>query len=387
MSFRVTIYCPDKHISFYGDTPDRVGIGGGLTARIRLARALARRGHQVNMIAHTPKEQVLDRVRYLPLGTQDQIDTDVLISSSSGDKLDLSPIQKLDIRTKLHIAWVHGTPKLGGIEQLPFDYLYTPSNFIRSVVQNEWGLPSYTRLFVSYNGIEQTFFKDRFFIKKPGRNPHHLVYMGHPNKGLQGALGVLRVLREQDMRYELHVYGGDGLYGGEDQPMQDLPGVIYHGTLGQKRLCRELHRYGFALNLQSIREAYGISMMEAMAAGCIVVASPAGAYAELIRHGYNGFLLSGDHLSQEIQTAAAKIIQDLIERPSLTALIRQQSAQSPLDSDKMAAACEDHWTWALGDHQETLNIPNVCPDCGGGYIGLADGYHCTDCGRYDQVLN
>jgi glycosyltransferase involved in cell wall biosynthesis len=386
MTLRVTFYCPDKHISFYGHTPDRVGIGGGLTARIRLAGALARRGHQVTMVAFTPKEHWYEQVHYLPLETVDKIDTDVLIASSSGDKLDLSPVLELKVRAALRIAWVHGTPKLGGIAILPFDYLYTPSNFIRQVVQDEWGLPASTRLFVSYNGVERRFFKKGFFRRTPERNPHQLVYMGHPNKGLQGALGVLHVLREQDSRYELHIYGGDGLYGGKDQAIQGLPGVVYHGTVGQKQLCQELTRYGFALNLQSVREAYGISMMEAMTAGCIVIASPAGAYAELVKQGYNGFLIPGDHLSQTVQATAAQVIQDLVSHPSLTALIQRQGAAAPLDTDTMAAACEDHWIWALGDTKATLSIPHTCPECGGGYIGLADGYHSVGCGRYDQAL-
>jgi glycosyltransferase involved in cell wall biosynthesis len=386
MSYRITFYCPDKHISFDGHTPDREGIGGGLTARIRLARALARRGHRVTMVAFTPREAQVDGVHYLPVDQVQNIETDILILSSSGDKLSLEAALNLQIKAKLRIAWVHGTPKIGGLHEVPYDFLYTPSNFIRRVVQLEWGLPPSTRLFVSYNGIESSFFESKLFSKDPTRNPFHLVYMGHPNKGLKGALGVFRILRELDPRYQLHIYGGDGLYGAEDQGIQPEPGLFYHGTVGQKQLCRELKRYGFGLNLQDVREAYGISMMESMKAGCIVIASPAGAYPELIHHGKNGFLIPGDHLSQEVHQSAADLIKALIDRPDLSTFVQEHGVSTPLDTDRMAAACEGHWRWALGD-KTTTEVFKPCPECGSAIIGLADGYHCTGCGRYDQGLS
>lgn len=386
MPYRITFYCPDKHISFDGHTPDREGIGGGLTARIRLARALARRGHNVTMVAFTPREAKVDGVHYLPLDQVQHITADIVILSSSGDKLSLEKALHLQIEADLRIAWVHGTPKIGGLHEVPFDFLYTPSNFIRRVVQTEWGLPPSTRLFVSYNGVEESFFEPKFLFHEPARNPFHLVYMGHPNKGLEGAMGVFRILRAKDPRFQLHIYGGDGLYGAQDQGIAPEPGLVYHGTVGQKQLCRELKRYGFGLNLQDVREAYGISMMESMKAGCIVIASPAGAYPELIQHGKNGFLVQGDHLSRETHQSVAELIQSLIDHPDLMAFIQEHGTMTPLNTDKMAAACEGHWDWALGN-KTTLNITNRCSECGREYIGLADGYHCTGCGLYDQALS
>ena len=56
---RVAIFCPDRHILYDGRTPDEVGVGGGITARVRMARALARRGHEVHMIVNCPQAAVL----------------------------------------------------------------------------------------------------------------------------------------------------------------------------------------------------------------------------------------------------------------------------------------------------------------------------------------
>ena len=55
MSYRVVIYCPDRHISYQAATPDKKGVGGGIVARIRLAQHLARQGHQVAVISNVPR--------------------------------------------------------------------------------------------------------------------------------------------------------------------------------------------------------------------------------------------------------------------------------------------------------------------------------------------
>ena len=41
---QITFYCPDRHIAYDGASADRTGVGGGITVRIRMAEALARRG-------------------------------------------------------------------------------------------------------------------------------------------------------------------------------------------------------------------------------------------------------------------------------------------------------------------------------------------------------
>ncbi len=131
---RVTLYCPDHHLSYDGSTPDKQGVGGGVMVRIRLAAALAKLGHQVTMICNCPRAAVFDGVQYLPLAQVAQtrsIDADVLILSSSGGDLDLRPALALDIKASLRLIWVHGTPLLKGLHEIPFDYVCSPSNFIR----------------------------------------------------------------------------------------------------------------------------------------------------------------------------------------------------------------------------------------------------------------
>src|SRR5215211_463528 len=231
MVFQIAFYCPDRHI-FYDrvGSMDKTGLGGGATARFRLAQALAHQGHQVQFIFNCKKSTMYKRVQYIPLEDITEIKTDVLIASSSGGQLDLSPMLSINIEAQIKAIWVHGTPSIGGIDQIDFSYIYTPSNFIRQVVQDEWGIPS-SKLFVFHNGLEEKFYQPGFIFEKPSRDPYRIGYCGHPSKGLDESIAVLNLLRREDKRFHLHVFGGNGLYGAKDTKMEEKEGVIFRGTI------------------------------------------------------------------------------------------------------------------------------------------------------------
>ena len=105
---RVVIYCPDRHIEYDGRTPERVGVGGGITARIRMAKALASLGHDVTMVVHCMERTVIDGVDYVPLDGVEHLEGDIAIVNTSGGDLDLSPVFDTPLKTKKTIVWVLG---------------------------------------------------------------------------------------------------------------------------------------------------------------------------------------------------------------------------------------------------------------------------------------
>src|SRR3972149_5119638 len=111
MMYRVTIYCPDRHTLYDGRTPREVGVGGGITARIRMAHALQRRGHRVTMVVNCPRRETFEGVEYVPLDEATRLVGDILILTTSGDRLDLTPALGLRRETSLTIVWVHGPTK------------------------------------------------------------------------------------------------------------------------------------------------------------------------------------------------------------------------------------------------------------------------------------
>src|SRR3972149_9550645 len=113
---RVVFYCPDRHIVYDGRTPERRGVGGGVTARVRTARALARLGHRVTMVANCPRRRRFDGVDYVPLDEACRLEGDVAVLTTSGGGLDLAPARSLEIEARLGVVWGHGGGEPGGVD-------------------------------------------------------------------------------------------------------------------------------------------------------------------------------------------------------------------------------------------------------------------------------
>jgi glycosyltransferase involved in cell wall biosynthesis len=127
-----------------------------------------------------------------------------------------------------------------------------------------------------------------------------------------------------------------------------------------------------------------------MRAGTVVIASPVGAYQELVEDGVNGFLIQGDHRSEDVYDRAASLILSLAENPTSLAYV-QRNAQSIIwDSDTMAKVWSSHWGY-LGQYSDSSdqrsmgNRFEACDHCKGKALLLEDGYHCIDCGVYSPV--
>jgi len=381
MTWDVVIYCPDTHILYDATLPDQRGVGGGLMARIRLAQALARGGHRVTVIANVSRPHVRAGVTYLPLDQAERKRTaDVLILDSSGGALSLEPALNLSIRASLREVRVQGFAPIRGLDRLAFDFIIPCSNFILNVIHRDWGLNE-RPAFVIYNGFPKLPELSRIRSLFHRRDPFRLIYTSHPSKGLESALAVLDRLRVRDPRYHLYVFGGDALYGGRDTPIPRHAGVIYMGTRGQPQVLRALERSAVAILLQDRPEPFGMVLTEAMYYGAIPVASPVGAYPEIIRHGWNGFLIPGDHRSEEARSEAAECIHRLTQQPDWADTIRRNARQIPWDWDTQARVWVNHWTWVLRGEGHFLEA-QACTVCGGRLLQTADGPHCISCGRY-----
>jgi glycosyltransferase involved in cell wall biosynthesis len=385
MTYRVTIYCPDRHIVYDGRTPREKGVGGGITARIRMAHALQRRGHRVTMVVNCPRRETFEGVEYVPLDEARDLVGDVVILNTSGGDLDLSPALDLRIESSLRFVWVQGTPKPGAVDQLQWDSVYAVSNFIGGVALDRWGIPA-DRVFVTYNAFEESLFARAENHGRP-RDPYRLVYFSHPSKGLETALAVLERLRSKDPRFHLKILGGEALWGGEGK-RPDLPeGASFEGLTGQAVLADELLRAGFSLQMQDREEPGALAIMEAFRAGCVIVASPVGCYPEMIADGRNGLIIQGDHSDSRVRDEAARRILELMDDPVAEEGIRRQAIAVPWSSDRLAEVWTGHWDWLL--HAPTdlwRNSTEPCRRCGGEGLVLADGAHCLSCSFYQEIV-
>lgn len=386
MNYDVVFYCPDQHIRYNLYTLDERGVGGGITARIRATHALAAFGHEVQIYANCPNDETIDGVGYLRCNQLAKLDTDIFIVSTSGSGLDLSELSNLQIGGRLRILMVHGIDPPVGVDLTEFDFIYALSNFVRQIIVERWGIEG-NKVFVSHRGVKSELYESKVDVA-PKRDPFGIVYTGHPSKGLESAIAVTRLLRQLDPRFSLHIYGGYRLWGEKERAIDEEPGVFYHGLIGQRQLAQQMQEFGFSLNLQTRPEPFGMVIIEAMKAGCIVIASHVGAFPEIIQHGRNGFLIYGDHTDAATRLSAAEHILELVSQPDYCSSIRETAIVNPLDWQTIADAWSGHWDWVLGKKQPVPDQldKKTCSSCGAGMLSLADGFHCIGCGNYQRDL-
>jgi len=117
-----------------------------------------------------------------------------------------------------------------------------------------------------------------------------LIYFGrvHPDKGAHHAIAVAR-----EAGRRLHMYGvvqDEGYHSSEVLPYVDGERVVWHGPVGGAQRAEALGRAHALLHLIDFAEPFGLSVIEAMACGTPVIATPLGSMPELIEVGVNGFL-------------------------------------------------------------------------------------------------
>ncbi|MCL4368308.1 MAG: glycosyltransferase family 4 protein [Actinobacteria bacterium] len=381
MPYRVAFYCPDRHLVYDGRTPDEFGVGGGVTARVRLARALARSGHRVINIVNCREREVIDGVEYLPLDRTRAIDADVLILNTSGGAYDLRPILDMDCRARLRLVWVHGIALPAGLGEIRFDGFVAVSNFVADAIRSAWDLRELP-VFVAYNGFEEEHFAaaER---ESPAHDPFRLVYFSHPSKGLDTAIDVLQRLRAHDERYHLAVFGGARLWGQPEVAVPGIPGVMDRGLIGQRALARELLRSTFSVQMQDRQEPGALAIVDALRAGCVILSSPVGCYPETIVNGVNGFLVEGNHLDDEPRGHAAGLIRALRSDPGRLELLSAGARDVPWSIDVMARVWSGYLGWRLGADAQAP--ASACSRCAAMALSLADGVHCTQCGNYARA--
>lgn len=379
--YSVSFYSPDDHIEYDFSIMEDQGVGGGITSRLRMAQALAKLGHDVRAYINCPAPGIHEGVTYSHFSAVKSISCDVLIAGSSGGKLDLSSLNSLNINSKLLILMGHGSKPPLGIDLFDFDFLYMPSNYANMNYSTSWGYEE-SKTFVTYRGVTKEK-KLEISSTVKHRSPLSLCYIGHPRKGIENAVQVLDSLNQADVGFKLNVFGSEDLWGEINIDRKKKDNIKYFGTIGQKNLRIELPACSYALFLQDSEESFGISLIEAMASGCIVIASSIRAFSEIIRNRIDGFLLQPkSSMSAQIIEATA-IIEFLNNHKKAATKIRENSISAPQSWGTIAQTWTDHWDFQLNKGDSTSDIVrDHCPLCNHQSNNFADGQHCPNCATY-----
>lgn len=164
-----------------------------------------------------------------------------------------------------------------------------------------------------------------YFVGHENRVRHRLIYTAAPYRGLGLLPPVYEALRKKYSDLELHVFSGLNIYD-TDKPfsgphvrqyeelarrLRKIPGVLLYGNILQSKLARELMKSSIFVYPNTVMETCCITALEALAAGCPVVASAISALPETV--GECGALIDGEPRSESYLQKFTEAVDRLLE--------------------------------------------------------------------------
>ena len=282
-------------------TPYERPLGGSQSALAYLAAELARRGARVTLYCGTSRPGEVMGVtcvstQNIPVGSLGQpFDAFIVLNGPAelGARLrpHLAPATPLVLWTQ-HAA---DQPAMQSLHQAEarqgWDAIACVSEWHRATMIGHYGLDP-ARVFVLRNAIAPCFeglFSSRDELARAKGSRPILTYSSTPFRGLNVLIHVFPEVRREFSDAELKVFSSMKVYqqdelGDAFAPLyhqcRQMPGVRYVGSLPQPRLAEELKSASILAYPNTFAETSCIAVMEAMAAGLLVVTTDLGALPE-----------------------------------------------------------------------------------------------------------
>ncbi|MBI3466514.1 MAG: tetratricopeptide repeat protein [Planctomycetes bacterium] len=281
-------------------TPLTAPMGGSQSALCYLARALAARGHGVTLLTGTKSPRIVDGIRCLsntlPLDVALSADTIVVVLNGPAELA--APLRHGRAGRQLFVLWTqhaHDQPHMHALLDPACAALWD-----RIVCVSGWQRKMYHRCFqvaedrmdVLRNAISPAFermFQDAAELAEAKSAAMRLAYTSTPFRGLDVLVSCFPEIRRRHAECHLDVFSSMQIYGGiraddEHQPIYDrcraTDGIAYRGSVPQTELAQELRGVRVLAYPNTFAETSCIAVMEALAAGALVVTSDLGALPE-----------------------------------------------------------------------------------------------------------
>jgi alpha-1,3-mannosyltransferase len=124
------------------------------------------------------------------------------------------------------------------------------------------------------------------------------LYLGRisKNKRIDNLIETIRLLKKHGYDYKLYIIGKD--WDGMEKDLKKSVAknglennVIFKGEVSEKEKIKHLSEAKFFLSASEY-EGFGISLLEAMASGCVVIANDIDAFRNIVENNKNGFLIN-----------------------------------------------------------------------------------------------
>jgi glycosyltransferase involved in cell wall biosynthesis len=286
------------------DTPYQSALPGSESAQCYLAVELARRGHDVRLLNGSILPKLARGVHCLPFfdGLPLLAESDVICVTNSAEFA-------LELRDKVGndmvvIAWEHNfwqqnpPSSNAALAKLTHrnDTILCVSDFHRNNYITEGHIDP-RRVTVLRNAMSPAFegiFSTSSSILDYKAWPSIFAFTSLPHKGLQLAVEWFSALRSKHPGITLNVFSSIEMYPANNsirraQNWSEItdkcaasPGINYIGSVSQPELSRSLRSTAIVFYPNISPETFSISVLEAMAAGCMVVTPDLGALSETL---------------------------------------------------------------------------------------------------------
>jgi len=282
-------------------SPQEQPLGGSQSALCYLALALARRGQKVITLTGTKQPREVNGVRCL---SYDDIPAEIFAPEDTITVVNCGPSEiAVQIRAAIPagrrlVLWTghaHDQPAVQSLRDSKYmalwDRVVCVSEWQKSTFHKQLGVPL-EKLEVARNAIAPAFerlFCDETDLIRAKTRELRLAYTSTPFRGLEILLACFPAIRKLHPNCQLDVFSSMLVYGqtGEKDRYQKLyercraiDGINYRGSVPQPTLAKELTAVSIFAYPNTFAETSCIAVMEALAAGLLVVTSDLGGLPE-----------------------------------------------------------------------------------------------------------
>lgn len=326
-------FISSKRYSFYPPDYVKRGLGGSESALVLLSRALARRGHRVEVYNCCFKPGEYEGVLWKPLWMFDPAEQrDVVVS------LRLLETFEQDIVAPIRAVWIHDESLLGATEMdnsgrvnLWIAVSETEKSFI---LRNE--LIKHDHWFVTSNAFDEDIYNEN--LKKSKKISGQLIYCSAPDRGLKYLFEYWKEIKQQVPHARLLVTGSYALWGNADEEnnrffsdlykkADNLKGVKLLGRISKKELALHQAKSELMVYPSVFDEMYCICALECFAVGTPVVSTARAALNERIINGETGFVINGHPSEREYRSKFIDTVVFLLKNKNTRSILSEKSKE------------------------------------------------------------
>lgn len=269
------------------NTLQKEALGGSEASLIRVARGLARRGHDVSVFqavdAHR-EEVMIKGVRHVH--DSSELNPDVVVHFRTGELVDAFREQYPKAR---HLMWAQDFFNKESVIGLDGEEIICLSDAHKAQIEQTFASCFQVESFRLKMSTPKAIHKIYNIVEVDGAKldkvPGRLGFFSSPHKGLDQVLSLFQKIKKPGMEL---VIGNPGYLGLNGHAVQfDDPGVTVLGELSHPRVMEELSKCEALFYPQTVfPETFGIILAEANAMGVPVLCHDFGAAKEMVKYGH-----------------------------------------------------------------------------------------------------